>query len=53
MLAEGPQVVQAGAENAASVSLAVGFRHHRGAWIPDGTGGVVFYAHGRVDPSLP
>lgn len=49
VLAEGPQVVQAGAENAASVSLAVGFRHHRSAWIPDGGGGVAFYAHGLAD----
>jgi hypothetical protein len=40
--AEGPQVAQAGMENYTSAPLAVGFRHHPGAW--DGRK-VRFYAH--------
>ncbi|HEY4232274.1 MAG TPA: hypothetical protein VGM76_02515, partial [Lacipirellulaceae bacterium] len=40
--AEGPQVAQAGIENYASAPLAIGFRHHPGAW--DGRR-VRFYAH--------
>ncbi|MGA2083215.1 MAG: hypothetical protein ABSH53_21780 [Holophaga sp.] len=42
---EGPQVVQAGAENAASASLKVGFRHHREAWASDKDFRVSFYVH--------
>jgi hypothetical protein len=38
---EGPQICQAGATNANSTSLAVGFKHHKGAW----PGGVRFYVH--------
>jgi len=42
---EGPMVTQAGEHNAIDVSLARGFRDHRGAWQPDGSGGVQFFAH--------
>ena len=42
---EGPMVTQAGAHNAIDVSLARGFHDHRGAWPPDGSGGVQFFAH--------
>jgi hypothetical protein len=38
---EGPQICQAGATNANSTALAVGFKHHKGAW----PGGVRFYVH--------
>jgi hypothetical protein len=38
---EGPQICQAGATNANSTPLAVGFKHHKGAW----SGGVRFYVH--------
>jgi len=42
---EGPMVTQAGEHNAIDVSLARGFREHRGAWMPDGSSGVQFFAH--------
>ena len=42
---EGPMVTQAGEHNAIDVSLARGFRDHRGAWQPDGSGVVQFFAH--------
>ncbi len=42
---EGPQETQAGAMNAPSTTIATGFRHHRGAWEPDGTGAIRYYAH--------
>jgi hypothetical protein len=45
LLADGPLVTQAGAENALSVPLAEGFSHHKGAWIPGGGGDVRFFAH--------
>src|SRR5262249_49390875 len=32
---DGPQVIQAGSENALSTTVRAGFRHHPGAW-PDG-----------------
>jgi hypothetical protein len=38
---EGPQICQAGSTNFNSTSLALGFRHHKGAW----PGGVKFYVH--------
>jgi hypothetical protein len=40
--AEGPQIAQAGMENFASAPLALGFRHHPGAWE---NRRVRFYAH--------
>jgi hypothetical protein len=43
--AEGPQVIQAGAENAASISLEKGFRHHRGAWSSARDFQVRFFTH--------
>jgi hypothetical protein len=42
---EGPQEAQAGATNALSTTIAIGFRHHRGAWEPDGAGALRYYAH--------
>jgi hypothetical protein len=42
---EGPQVTQAGAENAASICLKQGFRHHRGAWISARDNRILFFAH--------
>jgi hypothetical protein len=41
----GPQETQAGEQNALSTTTALGFRHHPGAWLPDGTGGIRYYAH--------
>jgi hypothetical protein len=43
--AEGPQIVQAGATNYASVNLRTGFRRHRGAWVNADDFQVRFYAH--------
>jgi hypothetical protein len=42
---EGPDVIQAGMENANSTSLKEGFRHHRGAWESTSEYGVLFYMH--------
>jgi hypothetical protein len=42
---DGPQETQAGAQNAVSTTTVAGFRHHRGAWKPMGTGSLRFYAH--------
>jgi hypothetical protein len=42
---DGPQETQAGEQNALSVTTAVGFRHHPGAWKPGGDGGLRYYAH--------
>jgi hypothetical protein len=42
---DGPQVTQAGEQNALSIPTAVGFRHHRGAWTPGGGGTLRYYAH--------
>jgi hypothetical protein len=42
---EGPQVTQAGMENAASASLKEGFRHHRRAWVNSTAFQVEFYCH--------
>jgi hypothetical protein len=42
---DGPQETQAGGLNAISTTTAIGFRHHRGAWKPMGTGSLRFYAH--------
>lgn len=41
----GPQETQAGEENALSTTTAHGFRHHRGAWLPNGMGSLRYYAH--------
>jgi len=43
--AEGPQIIQAGAQNAASTSVKEGFRHHRGAWVSGHDFTVQFFAH--------
>jgi hypothetical protein len=45
---EGPQETQAGSTNALSTTIASGFRRHRGAWQPDGTGTIRYYAHAVV-----
>jgi hypothetical protein len=45
LAAHGPQETQAGARNAVSTTTAKGFRHHRGAWEPGGTGAIRYYAH--------
>jgi hypothetical protein len=42
---EGPEEAQASAHNALRISVALGFADHRGAWEPDGTGGIRFFAH--------
>ena len=42
---QGPQETQAGATNALSTTVAVGFRHHHGAWEPGGAGAIRYYAH--------
>lgn len=42
---EGPDIIQAGMENANSTSLKEGFRHHRGAWESASEYGVRFFAH--------
>jgi len=42
---EGPQIIQAGAENWSSTSLREGFRHHRGAWQSARQFAVEFFAH--------
>jgi hypothetical protein len=42
---DGPQETQAGATNALSTTIAVGFRHHAGAWKPGGAGTIRYYAH--------
>lgn len=42
---EGPQETQAGTHNAISTTTAAGFRSHRGAWQPGGTGGLRYYVH--------
>jgi hypothetical protein len=41
----GPQETQAGAINALSTTIAVGFIHHPGAFEPDGAGTIRYYAH--------
>jgi hypothetical protein len=42
ILAEGPQIIQAGMDNYQSASLQEGFKHHRGAWP---TGQIRFFSH--------
>lgn len=42
---EGPQETQAGATNALSTTIAVGFKHHPGAFEPGGGGTIRYYAH--------
>ncbi len=42
---QGPFVTQAGGHNAFSTPLKRGFANHRGAWPPDGSGAVRFFAH--------
>jgi hypothetical protein len=42
---EGPEVIQAGMENANSTSLKEGFRHHRGAWESASDFNVQFFTH--------
>jgi hypothetical protein len=42
---DGPRETQAGAANSLDTSTQNGFRHHPGAWLPAGTGGIRYYAH--------
>jgi hypothetical protein len=42
---DGPQETQAGEQNALSITTAIGFRHHHGAWLPAGAGALRYYAH--------
>jgi hypothetical protein len=42
---EGPQETQAGERNAISMTVATGFRHHRGAWLAGDGGTLRYYAH--------
>jgi hypothetical protein len=42
---DGPHETQAGETNALDTVTALGFRHHRGAWLPGGQGGIRYYAH--------
>ncbi len=42
---DGPRETQAGETNAFDISTRQGFRHHPGAWLPEGTGGIRYYAH--------
>jgi hypothetical protein len=44
---EGPQIIQAGAENANSTSLKEGFRHHKGAWRSAKDCAVLFFIHSK------
>src|SRR5271165_867385 len=42
---EGPQEAQAGERNWLTNSVAEGFLHHHGAWLPGGAGTLRFFAH--------
>ena len=42
IMAEGPQIIQAGMDNYQSASLQEGFKHHRGAWSG---GRIAFFCH--------
>jgi hypothetical protein len=42
---DGPRETQAGETNALDTFTALGFRHHRGAWVPGGQGGIRYYGH--------
>ncbi|MEJ0017254.1 MAG: hypothetical protein WDN25_11935 [Acetobacteraceae bacterium] len=42
---DGPQETQAGERNALRTTTQDGFRHHKGAWTPGGSGGLRYYAH--------
>jgi len=42
---EGPRETQAGETNSFNTSTKSGFRHHPGAWVPEGQGGIRYYAH--------
>jgi hypothetical protein len=45
LASEGPDETQAGSFNAIDVATAVGFRQHRGAWLPGGAGAIRYFAH--------
>jgi hypothetical protein len=47
---DGPQETQAGEQNAISTTTMTGFRHHPGAWLPDGAGDLRYYAHAVTWP---
>jgi hypothetical protein len=50
---DGPREVQAGETNALDTSTKLGFRHHPGAWVPEGGGGIRYYAHAIDWSKLP
>lgn len=49
----GPRETQAGEINAFDTTTALGFRHHPGAWMPEGHGGIHYYAHAIDWAKLP
>jgi hypothetical protein len=52
LIVDGPQEAQAGETNTVSTTVAAGFRHHRGAWRPGGTGAMRYYGHGVAWPRI-
>jgi hypothetical protein len=50
---DGPRETQAGATNALDIATREGFRHHPGAWLPEGRGGIRYYAHAIDWAKLP
>jgi hypothetical protein len=48
--AEGPQIIQAGAQNADSTSVKAGFSHHPGAWVSAHDFKVLFFVHPAPAP---
>ena len=50
---DGPRETQAGETNALDTFTALGFRHHPGAWLPGGQGGIRYYAHAIDWAKLP
>jgi len=50
---DGPRETQAGETNALDIDTREGFRHHPGAWVPEGRGGIRYYAHAIDWAKLP
>jgi hypothetical protein len=51
--AEGPQIIQAGGTNAASISVRQGFRRHRGAWTDAVHHELRFFTHVLLENQVP
>ncbi|MDR3669677.1 MAG: hypothetical protein P4L36_02475 [Holophaga sp.] len=51
--ADGPQIIQAGAQNASSTTVREGFRHHRGAWVSGHQYRVLFFSCAPLLPDGP